>query len=123
MKWEIVIAFRYTPLTPAKLVMSEPNDVLDLVNPPQFDSDKWIGKGHTYPAKPEDVPMELSLYCDHLLEIPDCVRKDAFPDASFTVEKFLQLKLLESSYSVVHIQAEQCFQKPISNEDPVCLLI
>jgi hypothetical protein len=77
--------------------MSEPNDVLNLVNPPQFDSDKWIGKGRTYPAKPEDVLMELSLYCDHLLEIPDHVRKDAFPDASFTVEKFLQLKLLDSS--------------------------
>jgi hypothetical protein len=66
--------------TPTKLVMSEPNDILNLVNPPQFNSDKWIWKGHTlaYPAEPEDVLMELSLYYDHLLRIPDCDRKDAF---------------------------------------------
>ena len=47
--------------------MSEPDDVLDLENPPHFDPDKWIGKGRAYTAKPEDVPRELSLYCDHLL--------------------------------------------------------
>ncbi|KAF8230619.1 hypothetical protein L208DRAFT_1400313 [Tricholoma matsutake] len=50
--------------------MSEPDDVLDLENPPQFNPEKWIGKGCTFPAKPEDVSRELSLYCDHLLEIP-----------------------------------------------------
>jgi hypothetical protein len=50
--------------------MSEPDDVLDLENPPHFNPDKWIGKGRAYPAKPEDVPRELSLYCDHLLKIP-----------------------------------------------------
>jgi len=40
--------------TPAKLVMPEPDDVLDLENPPHFDPNKWIGKGCAYPAKPEE---------------------------------------------------------------------
>ena len=66
---------------------------------------------------------ELSLYCDHLLEIPDHFRKNAFPDASTTVEKFLQLQFLKSSFSVVHAQASQCFHKLHSNEDPANLLI
>jgi hypothetical protein len=51
--------------------MPEPNDILDLVNLPLVDSDKWIGKGCTYPEKPEDILRELSVCCDHLLEIPD----------------------------------------------------
>ena len=56
--------FAITPTCnpPAKLVMSKPDNVLDLENPPQFDPDIWIGKGRTYPAKREDVPRELSLY-------------------------------------------------------------
>jgi hypothetical protein len=67
--------------------MPEPNDILDLVNPPLFDSDKWVGKGCTYPEKPEDVLRELSVYCDHLLEIPDHVRRDAFPDGPASLSR------------------------------------
>jgi hypothetical protein len=32
-------------LTHAKLVMADPGDVLDLLNPSQFDESEWIGKG------------------------------------------------------------------------------
>jgi hypothetical protein len=68
------------------MTITEPNDVLDLENPPQFDPEKWIGKECTFPAKPEDVPRELSLYCDHLLlKIPGNFQKNAFPNASTTV--------------------------------------
>ena len=95
--------------------MSEPDDVLD--------PEKWIGKGRTFPAKPEDVPRELSLYCDHLLEIPGNFQKNAFPNASTTVEKFLQLRLLEPSFDVVHAQANHCFHQLHPNDDPISLLI
>ena len=37
-------------LAPAKLVMADPGEVLDLVNPCQFDESEWIGKGRTYLA-------------------------------------------------------------------------
>lgn len=98
-------------------------DVLDLVNPRQFDESEWIGNGRTYPANQQDVPPELSTYCDHLLEIPTNFAKAAFPDAGISIEKFLKLRLLKPSFSVVHVQADRCFTRFAANEDPGCLLI
>jgi hypothetical protein len=44
--------------------MADPGNVLDLVNPRQFDKNEWIGNGRTYPAnqkkaQPLDEEEEL----------------------------------------------------------------
>jgi hypothetical protein len=80
-------------------------------------------KGVNISCKSTDVPLELSTYCDHLLEIPTNFAKAAFPDAGIAIEKFLKLRLLKPSFSVVHIQADRCFTCFVANEDPGCLLI
>ncbi|KAF8220016.1 hypothetical protein L208DRAFT_1417303 [Tricholoma matsutake] len=49
--------------------------------------------------------------------------KASFPDAGISIEKFLKLRLLKPSFSVVHVQADRCFTRFAANEDPGCLLI
>ena len=58
--WPLIPVVR---LAPAKLVMADPGEVLDLVTPRQFDESEWIGKGRTYPASRQDVPPELYASC------------------------------------------------------------
>ena len=50
-------------LTPAKLIMADPSNVLDLVNPHQFDESEWIGNGWTYSSNQQDVPPYTVTTC------------------------------------------------------------
>ena len=108
--------------TPAKLVMPKPEPINLADKPLLFDKDKWIGRGHTYPAKPVDVPWELTLYCGHLLEIPPNFTKAAFPEVSMTVEKFIALKLLKPSFGLVHIKTDHAYSCLAPNQDTTCVL-
>jgi hypothetical protein len=62
--WPCLHIIPVVHLTPAKLVMANPGNVLNLVNPCQFDKNEWIGNGRTYPtnqkkAQPLDEEEEL----------------------------------------------------------------
>jgi hypothetical protein len=102
--------------------MPEPEPINLADKPLPFDKDKWIGRGRTYPAKPVDVPWELTLYCGHLLEIPANFAKAAFPEVSMTVEKFIALKLLKPSFGLVHIKSDHAYSRLAQNQDAACLL-
>jgi hypothetical protein len=100
--------------------MTEP-EIIDLIDPLQFDAPKWIRSGRKYPENPKEVPWELLSYCGRLQEIPANITKEFFPDDSMRVDAFLILKLPKESFSLVHIKPDRCFSNLTANRNPTCL--
>lgn len=93
-----------------------------MLNPLPFDTLKWVGTGKIYPTNPKDVPWELTAYLAQQLEIPEDFETAAFPDPVLQVQDFLELKLLNASFSLVHKQPDRCFSSHITNQDTIHLL-
>ena len=83
-----------------------------------FNKAKWIRQNRKYPADP---PPELQAYQDTLYEIPRQHRLQLIPDLTLNIIEFTELKLPETTSTLIEYAAKNCFFEHDITEDIKCL--
>ena len=67
---------------------------------------EWIKQNRKYPVNP---PGELLAYVDTLYEIPQQYRLLLIPDLALNIIQFTELKLPETTSTLIEYAAKNCF--------------
>ena len=83
-----------------------------------FNKAKWIRQNRKYPADP---PAELLAYKDTLYEIPRQYQLLLIPNLTLNIIQFTELKLPETTSTLIEYAAKNSFSEQEATEDTSCL--